>query len=210
MSYKPEHDHSFGRQFGTDTTAKVATADLGIEDAVRREQAILYLASPPRVTRWMLDNIGVDYRHFTFVDLGCGKGRVLLIASEYPFQRVVGVEISSELSEIARQNAVRYQPASRAGRRIDVENVDALQFEFPTTNLLVHMYHPFEPELTREVLRHLEASVAALPRRVVIAYLAYTAAVEPVRGVFSEFGWLKQTRYEQSVRGQYNWIFYSN
>jgi SAM-dependent methyltransferase len=183
---------------------------LGIADEARREQAILYLPSPARVTRWMLDNVGIDHRTFSLVDLGCGKGRVLLVAADYPFERIVGVEISPALCEIARANVTRYQPRSRRCRAVDVLNVDASAFEFPTTNLLLHLYHPFEPSLTSEVLARLEQSVRATPRKVVVAYLLYTSAVEAVEAVFARFPWLTRRRYEQSVLGHYNWLFYEN
>jgi SAM-dependent methyltransferase len=210
VTYSPEDDRSFDRQFGTDTSGRVATSELGIADDETRANAILYLPSPARVTRWMLKNAGIDHREFSFVDLGCGKGRVLLLASEYPFQRVVGVEISSDLSAIARRNIDLYRPASRACRDVTVQNVDATTFEYPDTNVLVHLYHPFEPALTSSVLSRLEQSVKARPRKVVIAYLLYTSATESVETVFARFPWLHQTRTEQSVLGHYDWLFYSN
>jgi SAM-dependent methyltransferase len=208
LAYSPEHDHSFDRKFGTDTAGSVPRSELGIADSAARENAILYLPSPARVTRWMLDNVGIEHRNFTFVDLGCGKGRVLLVAAEYPFKRVVGVEISAALSAIARANAAS-DHFSRKRPDIEVQNTDATTFDFPETDLLIHLYHPFEPALTRAVLSHLEESVQARPRTVVVAYLLYAAAVQSVAEVFSSFPWLEQTRHEQSVLGQYDWLFYS-
>jgi SAM-dependent methyltransferase len=209
LSYQPDRDHAFDRQFDTDTAGSVATTGLGIADDDTREQAILYLPSPPRVTRWMLDNIGIDHHEFSFVDLGCGKGRVLLVATHYPFQKVVGVEVSAALAEIARANAVRYCPRSRKCRDVQVENVDATKYEFPESDLLIHLYHPFESKLLSAVLSRLEVSVKAKPRKVVVAYLLYASATESVESVFSRFPWLKQTRSEQSVLGHYDWLFYS-
>jgi SAM-dependent methyltransferase len=210
FAYRPDRDSSFDRKFGTDTGGAMEPATLGIADDARREQAILYLPSPARVTRWMLDHVGIDHRTFSLVDLGCGKGRVLLVASDYPFERIVGVEISPALCEVARANVVRYQPRSRRCRAVDVQNVDATAFEFPPTDLLLHLYHPFDPSLTSEVLSRLEQSVQARPRKVVVAYLLYTSAVEAVEAVFARFPWLTRRRYEQSVLGHYNWLFYGN
>ena len=210
LAYRPERDSSFDRRFATDTGGRVAPGELGITDAATRDQAILYLPSPARVTRWMLDHLGVDYRQFSFVDLGCGKGRVLLVASEYPFQAIVGVEISEQLTAIARDNLTRYRPRRRKCWAVRVENSDATSFDFPQTPLVVHFYHPFEPTLTAAVLARLEQSVVHAPRPIVIAYLLYTAAEESVEQVFSRFPWLRKIRYERSVLGQYNWLFYSN
>jgi SAM-dependent methyltransferase len=210
LAYHPERDRSFDGRFGTDTAGSVPPRQLGITDSSIRDKAILYLPSPARVTRWMLENIGIDYRHYSLVDLGCGKGRVLLVASEYPFQAITGVEISSTLGEIARHNITRYQPVRRKCSRVEVHTGDATQFMFPDTNLLIHLYHPFEPEVTRAVLVNLQRSIENRPRKVMIAYLLYASALEPLEAVFGQFPWLHRRRYEQSVLGQYNWLFYSN
>jgi SAM-dependent methyltransferase len=207
-NYDAERDRSFDRRFGTDTAGRVAPDQLGIADTAAREQAILYLPSPERVTRWMLTNAGVDHRAFAFVDMGCGKGRVVLVAATYPFQRVVGVEISAPLAEIARANIDRFQPPTRQCRNVEVQTVDATSFTFPETNLLIHFYHPFEPPLLNAVLEQLQRSIEARPRKVVIAYLLYSSALESVDAVFARFPWLKRVRYEQSILGQYDWLFY--
>jgi SAM-dependent methyltransferase len=207
LTYRPDRDRSFDKRYGTDTGDRVPTANLGIADDAIREQAILYLPSPERVTRWMLETLRIDYREYSFVDLGCGKGRVLLVASTYPFQRIIGVEISPELSRIARENAARFT-AKRS--EIDVLTIDATTMHFPATNLVLHMYHPFGPELMRVVLGRLQESVAATPRSVRVAYLLYDDAIDAVDEVFAAFPWLKRQRYERSILGQYNWLFYSN
>src|SRR6476646_1262783 len=48
---------------------------------------------------------------FTFIDLGCGKGRVLLMASDYPFQKIVGVEFMPDLVGAAQKNIAGYSSA---------------------------------------------------------------------------------------------------
>lgn len=209
-TYRPDRDHSFDRRHGTDTAGAVDTVALGIESDERRGQAILYLPSPARVTRWMLDNVGVDHSALTFVDLGCGKGRVLLVAAAYPFRRIVGVDISQALVNIATDNVARFSAPAGGCRNVDVVCADATSLAFPETDLLLHLYHPFDPAVTRAVLKRLEASVQARPRRVHVAYLLYTGAVPAVRDVFSEFSWLAERRYAHSLLGNYDWLFFSN
>jgi len=209
-TYRPDRDHSFDRRYGTDTAGAVETSSLGIASDERRDQAILYLPSPARVTEWMLESVGIDHKDFTFVDLGCGKGRVLLVAARYPFRRIVGVDISAELTGIARDNAERFRPHAGGCKNIDVVNADATTFDFPETDLLLHLYHPFEPAVTRAVLRGLEGSLEGRPRRVYVAYLLYTGAVPAVREVFSEFPWLTEARYAHSLLGNYDWLFFRN
>jgi SAM-dependent methyltransferase len=209
LTYRPERDTSFDRRYGTDTAGRVDTGLLGIADPERQSQAILYLPSPARVTRWMLDNAGVDFRDFCFIDLGCGKGRVVLIASRYPFQQVLGVDLSASLTEIARRNLQVFPKRLQRCSAVRIHTGDAAQLEFPDGNIFLHLYHPFSPELTAALLSRLGESLAARPRRVFVAYLLYTGAVSEVRDVFGRFPWLRERRYEHSLLGNYDWLFFS-
>jgi SAM-dependent methyltransferase len=207
-AYDAAGDASFDARHGTNTAGSVDPDRLGIDDARRREQAICYLPSPASVTRWMLDRAVADPSTCTFVDLGCGKGRVVLLAAQRPFQRVVGVEISAELAATARRNVLEYRPPPPLVTSIDIVEADVTTIDLPETDLLLHLYHPFEPDVTAALLRRLESSPANPSRRVTIAYLAYTAALAPVAAMLDEFAWLEFRRCEQSVRGHYNWLIY--
>lgn len=207
MSYDPASDASFDARHGTDTSGRMIPDELGIDDVSAREQAILYLPSPPRVTRWMLNAVGVAHEDYTFIDLGCGKGRVVLVASEYPFRRVVGVELSDMLVQVARRNVATYAAMSRC-KQVEIACMDATTCAWPDGPLLVHLYHPFEADVLRRVLQSLDATLQTSPRPVVIAYLLYSSAIPDVTAVFAEFPSFRQTRFEQSVSGNYDWMFY--
>ena len=196
---------SFDRRHGTDTAGRVDTRDLGISDASARETARLYLASPPKVTRWGLLNAGVDHREFTFVDIGCGKGRVLLLASELPFKAVHGVDISADLCRIARRNLEIYRP--RVCAVFEVRDQDATTYEFPPGNLFIHIYHPFAVELIVDLLLQ---RVKPDGRRVLVAYLVYQSDFASVGTEFARIPWLTLRREEHSVTGQYEWLFFEN
>ncbi len=204
----PEADAEFDAMHGTDTAGSVEPADLGIGDAQTTRQAIRYLPSPLRVTNWMLDRIGIAPQTCSFVDLGCGKGRVLLLAAQRPFRNIVGVEISPGLAQFARGNVERFQPPSAHVRAITIANTDVRAFDMPAGDLLIHMYHPFDPAITAAVFERLAVPANAAPRRVVVAYLTYTQSVPAVTAMFATFPWLRLTRYEESIRGRYNWLFY--
>ena len=114
--------------------------------------------------------------------------------------------MSEQLADIAADNAERYAgpPPRRAG--IDVVTADVTTVDLPATDLLIHAYHPFGTAILAGVLARLDASLQAVPRRVTFAYLMYTAAVPDVVATFRRFGW-RPTRYEETVRGQYDWLF---
>ena len=48
--------------------------------------------------------MNIEHDRFTFVDFGAGKGRVLMMACEYPFKQVIGVELSRKLHATASRN----------------------------------------------------------------------------------------------------------
>jgi SAM-dependent methyltransferase len=156
----------------------------------------------------MLRNAGVPYEDFTFVDLGSGKGRVCLVASEFPFVAVHGVDISPPLCQIARRNGELYK--ARACRDFRIHCQDASRFQFPAGNLFVYLYHSFDVKVTVALLKSIDADRSQPSRRVVVAYLVYHSDVESVRVAFAQIPWLRLTRFERSVTGAHEWLFYAN
>jgi SAM-dependent methyltransferase len=108
-----------------------------------------YQASDPAFFLDALASVPAEFRDLTFIDLGCGKGRALVLASEYGFKKVIGVEFSSELAEIARRNL------STAGVAADVVEADACRYCLPQSDLLVYMYNPFGKPVMESVVRNL-------------------------------------------------------
>jgi SAM-dependent methyltransferase len=105
-----------------------------------------------------------------FVDFGCGKGRVLICAARYRFARVIGVEISPRLSEIARDNLARAS-RKRACRDVQVVTCDAVDFEIPDDMTHAYFYYPFMGGTFQTVLNRIVESVDRRPRRVTLIYL---------------------------------------
>jgi SAM-dependent methyltransferase len=98
---------------------------------------------------------------YSFIDLGCGKGRALLLAAEFPFRKVIGVEISVSLAETARRNAARWRRTARSRAPISILRQDALAFSWPRPPLLVYLYNPFQCELVERILDRIDARVAS-------------------------------------------------
>src|SRR6202521_207455 len=79
---------------------------------------------------------------YTFVDVGAGKGRALLLAAELPFRKVIGVELNPELASIAQVNADQWNRVARPRAKIRVLQQDATQFRWPHPPLLVFLNNP--------------------------------------------------------------------
>jgi SAM-dependent methyltransferase len=118
----------------------------------------------------MLEAVPIDFGQFTFIDIGSGKGRPLLMASEYPFRRVIGVELLPELHEIAEENIRRFPEERKRCRDIEAVQGDATEFKFPQEALLVFMFHPLPESGFRKVVENLEHSTRGDSRPVWLIY----------------------------------------
>jgi SAM-dependent methyltransferase len=115
---------------------------------------------------------GIDLRTFTFVDLGSGKGRALLLAAMYPFARIIGVEVQPELHAIARRNIECFAAPGQLCRRIESLCADAREYDFPLEDLVLYLFNPFPDYVLREVLTNLAASARRAPRSIFVLYNA--------------------------------------
>jgi SAM-dependent methyltransferase len=98
-----------------------------------------------------------DFASFTFIDLGCGKGRALLLAPRFGFKSVLGIEFSPKLAKIARRNIEKLNLSNT-----HVIESDAAVFKFPTGNLLIFMNNPFGLEVLRDVANNLATGSAEI------------------------------------------------
>jgi SAM-dependent methyltransferase len=171
---KPLGLHPFDTAFGVDTSGFVSWREL--QSGNENDPYISgYLGIAPSVARHVL-RLVCNPADYVFVDLGCGKGRATMVASEFPFQRVLGIEIASELAMTARRNAAVIRASFPERPEIEIAHCDAAAFEFPNAPLVLFLYQPFEKPVLRRVLLRLEQSLAAAPRRAVVIY------VNPVLG----------------------------
>src|SRR5262249_29207143 len=131
-----------------------------------------YHAVPAWLIRETLNSIPLQPNVFAFIDMGSGKGRTLLAASEFPFAKIVGVEISRELSGIAEQNGMRYRSISQPRcTTFSLHCADAADYTFKAEPLVLFLSNPFGRETIRRVLAHLEASLVASPRKAYVIYV---------------------------------------
>ena len=129
-----------------------------------------YQPTDPGLFREMMAGLPIEFDRFTFVDLGSGKGRTLLMASEYPFQKIVGVESIAELHRAAEENIRLYHPAQQRCRQIESVLADAREFELPEEPLVLYLFNPLPEHAFSEVLERLEKSLLQAPRPVWVVY----------------------------------------
>ena len=109
-------------------------------------------------------------RDFTFIDLGSGKGRVLLMASGYPFKKIAGVEFMPGLHRTAQENIASFASDRQQCSQIESVCMDARDFQFPDGPLVVYLFNPFSEATFAQVLESLSRSVEQTPRPIYLAY----------------------------------------
>ena len=83
------------------------------------------------------------------------QGRAVLLASELPFRRVLGVELNAYLAGVARRNAAAWRRAGRAESAIRIACADAVDCALPPGPLLVFLFNPFGAAVMRRFLARL-------------------------------------------------------
>ena len=139
-----------------------------------------YQPTDPAAFAEMMASLPIDFRQFTFVDIGSGKGRTLLMAAEYPFRRIVGVEIVPALHRVAEENVRMHiersadppQAASseRSEARIECICADARDYQFPTEPIVLYLFNPISETGLIQVIGNLERSLHKHPRDGYILY----------------------------------------
>jgi hypothetical protein len=133
-----------------------------------------YQPTEKMLFREMMDaltqHVPLNLAEFTFVDLGSGKGRVLLMASDYPFHQIVGVELLPALHQIAEQNLAQYRSDSQ--KCFDLKTVcgDAITFPLPPEPLVVYLFNPFPESGLRQAIANLERDLQMTPRAAYVLY----------------------------------------
>jgi SAM-dependent methyltransferase len=116
------------------------------------------------------DHTTLSFCDFTFLDLGSGKGRTLLMASDYPFRRIIGVELLPSLHQIAQENLYQYKNESQQCFALESICADATAFPLPADPLVIFLFNPFPESGMRQVVDNLDQSLREHPRPVYVLY----------------------------------------
>jgi hypothetical protein len=158
-------------QHGVNTCGDAKLADLTLVGS-NADHGVFYHPAHPKFLREVLNSLKIDFSTYTFIDLGSGKGRALLVASEYPFAEIIGVEFAAELHEIAARNIQSYRSKTQRCKNVRSVNLDAAEFEMPATPLVLYLFNPFRPAVLVPVLQRLQRSLDSQPRDVTMIYAA--------------------------------------
>jgi ribosomal protein S18 acetylase RimI-like enzyme len=175
----------FDAEHRVDTGGIIELSDLDVRSP-NYAHGVRYQATPVALFSEMLDSIDFNPEEYVFIDFGSGKGRALLLASERPFKRIIGVEFAPELHRVAQQNIQHYR--SESGKCKDLYSVcmDATEFVMPEEPAIFYFYHPFDAGVMSKVLSNIQESLKRRPRPTyIIYYNPQAAGIVEQAGVFS-------------------------
>jgi len=132
--------------------------------------ATAYLPSPPSVVRYALARLPSDLEKFTFVDIGCGLGRTMIIASEFPFKAITGIEKSPYLYEIAKFNFLIIKGKYPDRPSISIDNSDVVDITLPDGDIVIYMYDPFLKPVMKSFVKLIESAAIVEGRRIFVIY----------------------------------------
>lgn len=164
-------DHRFDRKYGVETTENVgAGALVGEVDLSGYDKDVeIYAGSPSMLFKALHAPLArMNRQRTTYVDIGCGKGRMLMQASQAGFEKTVGVEFAASLGDIARENLTAALGSKGGHWRVD--HGDARTYRYPDGDIALFLYNPFDPPVFKAFLENLLADLAERPRALGIIY----------------------------------------
>jgi SAM-dependent methyltransferase len=166
-----EFDLAFGVQTDGDRDGWTYLSDLDIPSS-NWISGIDYRGIEPERFAAALRSVAMEPANFTFIDFGSGKGRALLLASQLPFRRVIGIEFSPELHAIAQRNIHLFPHGPDACSTVESRCMDFLDFDLPPDPSVLFFYDPCSETIFRSLLEKIRASLLAYPRLVHLIYVA--------------------------------------
>ena len=198
--------HPFDLMHGVDTGGLILGDALANGHEHDIHNSGYYATSPSlfcgAVEQWTatLAAVGLGIEDYTFIDIGCGKGRVVMLAAEYAFREVIGVELNPALAQVARQNlrrrlrkprpswvsqvrgprekvlvpgveVARFWRPGRPTSRVRILEADALSVSIPDGPVVLFFFNSFEREMVRMWLDRLVAAAATRTQPIDVVYI---------------------------------------
>ena len=175
----PPARSAFDTRHDVDTDGEIPVGQLGMPADIAA-QAERYMPTEEGLLEAAVAFAGIEPTRFSFVDLGCGKGRPLILAAQLRFRRLIGVEIVPALANIARANL------AQLGVAAEVHTGDAARFVFPPEPVVLFLFNPFKAAAIGAVIEALRA--ARSPELVVIYHAPEHGELLDASGFLTRLG----------------------
>lgn len=186
-------DKRFDAKYNVDTCGSIHLHELTITDDNNIESGSIYDPAPAQTVRNLFSHLPKnELSDYTLVDFGSGKGRVMFVAAEYCFRKIVGVEFAEELHEVAVENILNYKNPQQKCSDIESICADAVNYKIPEDNCIFYFFAPFEKDVLFSVIENIKQSYQQSPRKMWILYITdpvtHPTAFEIIRnsGIFHQ------------------------
>ena len=109
-----------------------------------------------------------SFKHF--IDIGCGKGRVMCVAAHYGVTKMSGIDLSKELCDATLINLAKTK-TQFPGIDYKIINNDAFYFSIPEDADCIFLFNPFDEIIMSGVVSNIRESLEKFPRKMTIIYL---------------------------------------
>jgi hypothetical protein len=166
--------HPFDERYGVDTSGLIGGGDLRSGHRHDVFNTAYFGIAPSRfrwaIERWIADDSHAPIERYSFLDIGCGKGRAVIMASEFTFQQAIGVELHASLAEIAKTNTKAWKATGRALCPVSILCQDATEFVFPQGACLLYLFNPFAAPVLKRLIERIEADFFDRPGMLDLIY----------------------------------------
>lgn len=163
------HEIRGEKKYGIDTTRPAELKDLTIYNG-NLKQSSRYEAVNYYILETLLQKITTVTTNRSFVDLGCGKGRAMVVAAHFGFNNIKGIDFAEEVCREATQNMEALQTKRSFRYLVSCSNV--LDYDIQPEDAVFFMFNPFTDETITGFLDKLEDSIAEHPRDVYFLYVS--------------------------------------
>jgi SAM-dependent methyltransferase len=126
------------------------------------------------VNYYMLEKMLSEVNQFpnnkSFLDIGCGKGRAMVVAAHYGFNKIRGIDISKKFCEEAKENFDSVKDKF-PGVDFKVELQDAFYYKIPIDVTVIFIFNPFDEVIMSGVVENILISQEKNPRTIYVVYI---------------------------------------
>jgi hypothetical protein len=171
LAFENPRSRAFDRRHRVETAREEPLGEMGVaSDAIIRGNSV-YRVTWGWLIKEAMEHLDIDHSRYTFIDYGSGKGKAMLIASDYPFKTIIGLEYAKRLHDIAVENCRSYHSANQKCHSLEPIIGDALHYTPPSGPIVCFMCNPFDEATLRSVFNRWRARYESGEREIRILYL---------------------------------------
>ena len=162
------HEVSGEKKYGITTSEPVELSKLTISNG-NIKQSSRYEAVNYFILEALLSRLRTITNETSFTDLGCGKGRAMVVAAHYGFTKIKGVDFAKEVCSVAEHH-LQNLPTQFPEMEYELHCQNVLEYEIEPNESVFFLFNPFSDEIISRFLEKVNISTAQYPRTIYFLY----------------------------------------